>query len=359
MSHLPGRIRAGLLLVSFALLSSPTAFAAQRTFVSTAGSDSNTASNCSNTLPCRGFAAALTVTDSGGEIIVQNSGGYGPVTINKSVSLIAPEGVYAGISVTVGFGITIATAGVNVMLRGLSINSLGGSSGVYMTNGNALAVERCHIANFFMHGISVANPAAVRVLGSVFADNGTGARLVGGARASVEDTHFSRGGNGVVVSATGGEDTRVSVSRSSARFGTVHGFQVMADTGGTSALSIRDSVASQNASVGYYAYSDASSVRLEVIDSEASANSYGVVATSVSAGLAQANVSSSLITRNDTFGLVASGGSVTLTAGGNTVTHNGVGLYQDSGAVFESAGDNIVRQNFTATAGTITTVSKL
>ena len=75
-------LRATLLVATAALAFS--ANAAQRTFVATSGSDANTASNCSNTAPCRGFSAALTVTDSGGEIIVLSSGGYGAVTIDKA-----------------------------------------------------------------------------------------------------------------------------------------------------------------------------------------------------------------------------------------------------------------------------------
>ena len=128
-----------LFLASLLLLCVLPAQAAQRTFVSTAGSDANTASSCASTTPCRGFGAALTVTDAGGEIIALSSGGYGPVTITKSVSLISPEGVYAGISVFSGAGITIATAGVNVILRGLSVNSMGSSTrGVHMTDGAKL-----------------------------------------------------------------------------------------------------------------------------------------------------------------------------------------------------------------------------
>src|SRR5512143_3979157 len=73
-----------------------TALAAQRTFVASYGSDANP---CSVTQPCRGFAAAILQADAGGEVVVLDSGGYGPVTIGKSIALIAPEGVYAGISV--------------------------------------------------------------------------------------------------------------------------------------------------------------------------------------------------------------------------------------------------------------------
>jgi hypothetical protein len=42
---------------------------------------------------------APAVTGAGGEIIVLDSGGYGPVTINQSVAIRAPAGICAGISV--------------------------------------------------------------------------------------------------------------------------------------------------------------------------------------------------------------------------------------------------------------------
>src|ERR1700731_870308 len=100
--------------------------AAGRTFVSTAGADTNTSVNCGPTAPCRTFSAALSVTASGGEIIVLNSGGYGPpFSIAQSVSITAPDGVYAGVTVGTGVGITIATAGVSVALKGVSINGTG------------------------------------------------------------------------------------------------------------------------------------------------------------------------------------------------------------------------------------------
>jgi len=60
---------------------------AQRTFVASTGND---AAPCSLAQPCRGFARAITQTNAGGEVIVLDSAGYGPVTITKSVSLIAP-----------------------------------------------------------------------------------------------------------------------------------------------------------------------------------------------------------------------------------------------------------------------------
>src|SRR6266700_1968683 len=78
---------------------------AQRTFGS-AGSG-NDANPCTRTSPCRNFQAAIAQTLPGGEVIALDSGGYGPVTITQAVALIAPAGVYAGISVFSGAGIAI------------------------------------------------------------------------------------------------------------------------------------------------------------------------------------------------------------------------------------------------------------
>src|SRR5438876_2640495 len=94
---------------------------AQRSFVS--ANHGNDANPCTVTLPCRNFAAAIAQTIAGGEVIVLDSGGYGPVTIGNSIALIAPPGVYAGITAFSGDAITInAGASDVVTLRGLTLN---------------------------------------------------------------------------------------------------------------------------------------------------------------------------------------------------------------------------------------------
>src|SRR5215467_12306286 len=91
--------------VLFSVLSVSSASAqVQRTFVSGGGADSNP---CSRTAPCRTFTQALMGTNAGGEVVVLDSAGYGPFTITQAVSIIAPPGVYAGVSVFSGNGITI------------------------------------------------------------------------------------------------------------------------------------------------------------------------------------------------------------------------------------------------------------
>src|SRR4030095_12840317 len=117
------RLPSPLIVLILLVLASPNVQgAAQRTFVASTGSDANA---CSITAPCRAFAAAVAQTLAGGEVIVQDSAGDGPWTVVQSVSIIAPPGVYAGISVPAagnGTGVLIATAGINVVLRGLTIN---------------------------------------------------------------------------------------------------------------------------------------------------------------------------------------------------------------------------------------------
>src|SRR4029453_9954756 len=106
---------------------------AQRTFVRSDGLDANA---CTILQPCRSFAAALAKTSADGEIIVLDSAGYGPVTIGQSVSIIAPPGVYAGITVFSGDGIVInGNVNAKAVLRGLTVNGQGGNIGVRLQQG--------------------------------------------------------------------------------------------------------------------------------------------------------------------------------------------------------------------------------
>lgn len=125
---------------------------ATRTWVSGVGDDANP---CSRTAPCKTFAGAIAKTAAGGEIDVLDPGGFGAVTITKSISIEA-DGLIAGVLVSGTNGIVIsANATDTVVLRGLTIDGLGtGLSGVKFQSGGALYVEDCTI-NHFQTGISV------------------------------------------------------------------------------------------------------------------------------------------------------------------------------------------------------------
>src|SRR4051794_24295465 len=57
---------------------------ATRTWVSGTGDDANP---CSRTAPCKTFAGAISKTAAGGEINALDAGGYGGVTITKSLTI--------------------------------------------------------------------------------------------------------------------------------------------------------------------------------------------------------------------------------------------------------------------------------
>src|SRR5262249_38683882 len=101
-----------------------------RTFVSGLnGNDSNTASNCPHTAPCRTLAAAITVTLPGGEVTALDPAGYAPFTTNSSVILTGVPG--AAINVASGqTGIIVNATGIIVTVNNFEITGNGASNTV-------------------------------------------------------------------------------------------------------------------------------------------------------------------------------------------------------------------------------------
>jgi hypothetical protein len=176
-------VRALTALAFVAISMSASAATAPRTFVASTGNDANP---CSLVQPCRGFARALTQTNAGGEVVVVDSAGYGPVSIAKSISLVAPSGVYAGVSVTSGTGITVAGSGIAVTLRGLIVNGLGGSNGIAFDQGARLNIEDCEIAGFGANGIAITAPGSVVTIKNTSARDNAGSGVSISATASIQ-----------------------------------------------------------------------------------------------------------------------------------------------------------------------------
>ncbi len=158
----------------------------QRAYVSAkVGNDANLGANCSISAPCRTFATAVGAVNPGGEVIAIDSGAYGAVTLANSVALIGAPGMYAGISVFSGSGITIATPGVRVVLRGLTISGMGGDYGIRMTDGASLAVENCVLSGMAIAGVSVTGPVPVSVTDTLVRDSSRGVQLLDGPIATI------------------------------------------------------------------------------------------------------------------------------------------------------------------------------
>src|SRR5438093_1782276 len=123
-----------------------------RSAVSLSGSD---AASCTVPAPCRSFSAAMAKTNDGGEVVVLSTAGYGPFTVNKSVSVISPPGVYAGVTATTGTAITVSAPGATVILRNLYLNALGGSTGVSINSNTIVHIEGLVVNGFSLNGIEV------------------------------------------------------------------------------------------------------------------------------------------------------------------------------------------------------------
>jgi len=181
---------------------------AQRTFVASYGSPANTVFNCSITKPCRAFSDAISVTTASGEVIVLDSAGYGPVSITQSVSIIAPAGIYAGITVFTGTGVDIhnTSTSVNVALRGLTINGQGGQNGIayYAVLGSSLLVDDCNVSGMAAYGIYAGGPnSQLRVRNTVLRNNLYGVvvhgTFGGGPTGTLNGVHISGGSAGAIA----------------------------------------------------------------------------------------------------------------------------------------------------------------
>jgi hypothetical protein len=165
-----------------AILFAVPANAQTRTWVSGVGDDANP---CSRMAPCKTFAGAISKTAPSGEINVLDPGGFGALTITKSIQIRSE--FEAGVLVSGTNGIVVAVGATDkVLLEGLDIEGLGtGLDGVKMIGTGKLFIRKCSIRNFTINGVNVAGTANARVYveESVITGNNVGVNLkgIGGA----------------------------------------------------------------------------------------------------------------------------------------------------------------------------------
>lgn len=300
------------LIVSVLLLfASGSAFAqATRTWVSGVGDDVNP---CSRTAPCKTWAGAISKTAAGGMINCIDPGGYGTVTITKSITISCKhvEGSALASSTT---GLIINGAGIEVVLRGLDIDgsppTSPGINGIRFLQGASLIVEDCIIRDFDGaapngNGIIVNNTALtpiIHVSNSYITGNGAGT-----AGAGIQ----------IIPSGTGG--ARVTVTNTVFSNNTAG---VRADSAGTSGainVTVTDSTAAGAAYHGFVALGAGGQVQM-MLNRVVVANNLGEGVRSVGAN-AIVRIGSSAVTANGT-GLVAATGGQILSYGNNQINGN-------------------------------------
>ena len=140
---------------------------ATRTWVSGVGDDANPGSR---TAPCLTFAGAITKTAAGGEIDALDPGGFGTLTITKSITIDGGGGQVASVMVgaeatgiAVNAGATDIVTIRNVQFQGFLGNgsspSTAGFYGIQFTSGAMLSIDNCKIDGFSGAGIDVITSA--------------------------------------------------------------------------------------------------------------------------------------------------------------------------------------------------------
>jgi hypothetical protein len=272
---------------------------ATRTWVSGVGDDANP---CSRTAPCKTFAGAISKTATGGEINVIDPGGFGAVTITKSIT-IDGAGTQAGILALNTNGIIINGAGATVNLRNLSIDGAGG------TVGNGIRILQAG-------GVNIDNVTLMNFAGS--GTNGRGVTIettTSAVRVNVSNSLiYNMENHGIDSSPTAGNVILVVDNTSIARGG-----QAGINLRELTAASINRSALTNNRNSG--------GVRLELTT-------------------ATATISGSLLANNAAgITLAAAGGAPTVFLYGSTVTNNTTAGLQIGSGTITSLGNNIIRNN--------------
>jgi hypothetical protein len=265
-----------LAIMAFTLTVSMSSQAqATRTWVSGVGDDVNP---CSRTAPCKTFAGAITKTAKDGEINALDPGGFGAVSIFKSITIDGTPTGSAGIFHAQGStGVTInisdpADVRKSVTLRGLAINGGGsGGRGVRILAAAKVYVENCSI--WGQNGSPGTGIEDIRTTGGFLeVDNTTVTNNTGNAisvapssgsvqlSAHVANSRLQGNGNtGLVL----GSNVKATIYNSvvTQHSGTGGGFFLSNTAGGSTELSVDQCVVSNN-NVGFIASSANTTIRV-------------------------------------------------------------------------------------------------
>jgi hypothetical protein len=259
--------------VAFASLANAQA---TRTWVSGVGDDVNP---CSRTAPCKTFAGAISKTLTDGEINCLDPGGFGAVTVTKSITIDC-EDTQGAILASGTTGIIINITGTatsdplaTVRLRGLSINGAGtcaspclgthsGIRGINVSSANTrqvkLFVEELFIHGFVNEGILFNGPGGDLVVNdSEVIDNGTvGIRTVstlagttGTIHVSLNEVNASLNQQGVRFEG----NTTGTMKNSTASNNALNGVVVFPASIGNSEINVVDTTTNDNRQFGVFA----------------------------------------------------------------------------------------------------------
>jgi Right handed beta helix region len=269
-----------------------------RTFVSSAGSDSNP---CTITQPCATFARAYSLTTASGIIAALDPGKYGPLTITGPLTIngngwAAITGPASGNAITIN-----ANSNDKVSLIGLEIDgaNAANSIGIELNSGASLTVRDCAIQNFTRYGILYQPTASSKI--------------------SVMNTQVSDNNYGIYIGPNGP--------------GTFGG--------------ILDHVHTDNNTNDGITITGSQQINVTVTDSVIANNGGdGVVATTTGGNGIGTFVRNSTIVNNAHAGLDSNGAPGAIFFSRNTIVGNGAGYETQNSGAFGSYHDNNIELNF-------------
>ena len=297
-------------VVFLPMLSLSPAHAQTRTWVSGVGNDIDP---CSRTAPCKTFAGAISKTAAGGEIKCIDSGGFGAVTITKSIT-IDRLGAIGSILASGTNGVNVndsatATPGtIKVILRNLTINGAGNTALPGLVGINYVSGAQVHLDNVRIFGFRGGTAQGVRMVSSG----------VGGNALFINDSVIEDNGSGIVIDPTGGSAqialTRVQIYKNSS-----DGFLASGAGAGQIFAGVFESVSSLNGGHGFKAQGGGATVVVDVQRSAANNNGAG--------------------------GFTADGLGAAVFIGNSTATANGTGFNQLNSGQIRSYVNNAVDNN--------------
>jgi hypothetical protein len=289
---------AAMAVAATMVYATPASAQATRTWVSGVGDDVNP---CSRTAPCKTFAGAISKTAAGGEINCLDPGGFGAVSIIKSMTIACPYtegGALAG-----GNGITVnmpATTDVT-FLRGLDIFGVNPpTNGIRFVNNGTLHVEDVVVRRFNAAssvGISVAptGPAELYINNTTVAENGNAAT-----------------GGGIVITPGVGGSVNAVITNSRIRNNANNALRVDSTNGAVSVV---------------------------VAHSDISGSTQGISAQGTTNNL-RMMITDSTVAHNSGFGIIANGATAVLRVGNTNITGNATGVTAAGAAQIISFGNN-------------------
>src|SRR6516165_7685744 len=217
--------------LSSGLFTMPAQAQRARVFVASYGNDSNP---CTFGSPCKTFQQAVNVVDAGGEVTAIDSAGFGPININKAVTVTSPDGVEAGIVPAAGGNAITINAGSSeaIGLRGLTINGAGVAlNGVVFNRGGTLTIQNCVVRNLTGQGINFVPITGISSLSVTYTYVG------------------NNGGYGILVQPSGSASATATFDHVETKYNGASAYGISIDanltTGAISATAI-DSVSSNN-----------------------------------------------------------------------------------------------------------------